>query len=106
MKFSLMMWKSLGSHSQTNAGELPTGGGWEEVAVGSADVAQRGGAGTAAQDHLIAHEFAVVFADRSGSSLKAWIGKIGTLRPFPHVAKELVGAGTVAGRGWVQVATV
>src|SRR5262245_31772657 len=49
----------------------------------------RGGAGTAAQDVLVAHEFPVVLAKRAGSSTVAGVGRVGAARPFPNVAEHL-----------------
>src|SRR5204863_3968964 len=63
--------------------------GRKEVAVGRPDMAGRGHRGTAAQDHLVAHELAVVLADRSGCRTKAGIGNVGTRRPLPYVAEHL-----------------
>src|SRR5579883_2370165 len=48
-----------------------------------------------AQDHLVAHELAVVLADRSGGRTEARICDIGTRRPFPHIAEHLQKARTV-----------
>jgi hypothetical protein len=59
---------------ETQAGELPAAVGVEEIAVGRAGVAGRGGERGAAQDHLVDHEFAVIFADRAGDRAKAGIG--------------------------------
>src|SRR5439155_3756977 len=64
----------------------------------------RGYCGTAAQDHLVAHELAVVFADRSGCRTKARVGNVGARRPLPHVAEHLPASGLIHGRGgrWVH----
>ena len=51
---------------QPETAELPACVGREEIAVGRADVRARGRAGAAAQHVLVAHEFAVVLADRAG----------------------------------------
>ncbi len=53
-------------------------------------------AGAAAQHHLAAHEFAVVFAHGAGRRVKAGVGQVGAGRPFPHAAPE--GLQTVSGR--------
>ena len=47
-------------------------------------------AGTTAQHVLVAHEFAVVLAQRAGSSAVAGIGRVGAAGPFPNVAEDLV----------------
>src|SRR6266436_3780051 len=52
-------------------------------------MAGRGHRGAAAQDHLVAHELAVVFADRSDCRPKAGIGNVRTRRPLPYVAEHL-----------------
>ena len=61
----------------------------KEVAVGAAGMRARRDAGSAAQDHLVAHELAVVLTQGSGERRVAWIANIGTRRPLPHVAIEL-----------------
>ena len=63
--------------------------GREEVAVGRADVAARRGAGAAAQHELVAHELAVVLAERAGGRPVAGVGRVGALRPLPDVAEQL-----------------
>src|SRR5438132_12721915 len=47
------------------------------------------GAGTAAQDILIAHELAVVFTKCAGHSTITRVGGIRAPRPFPNVTKHL-----------------
>ena len=54
--------------------ELPARVGGEEVAVGRADVAARRGARAAAQHHLVAHELAVVLAERARERPEAGVG--------------------------------
>src|SRR5262245_50275775 len=49
----------------------------------------RRGAGTAAQDVLVAHEFPVVLAKRAGSGVVAGVRRVGAARPFPNVAEHL-----------------
>ncbi len=51
---------------ETDAGELPAFFRLKKIAIGRADVIARSGAGTAAQHHLVAHELAVVLAERAG----------------------------------------
>ena len=48
------------------------------------------GAGTTAQNVLIAHEFAVVLAQCAGSSAVAGIRRVSATRPFPNIPKHLV----------------
>jgi hypothetical protein len=49
------------------------------------------GARSAAQYKLVAHELAVVFADRASFGLEARISHILALGPFPNVAVHLRG---------------
>ena len=81
-----------GSRASLIPGELPAFFRLKEIAVGSANVRARRGAGTAAQDVLVAHEFAVVFAERAGAGAIAGVGRVGAARPFPNVAEHLVKA--------------
>ena len=61
----------------------------KEVAVADAHVVGRGRAGAPAQDHLVAHELAVVLADRTGGDAKAGVGRVGAGGPLPDVAEHL-----------------
>ena len=70
--------------------ELPAFFRLEEIAVGAANVSARRGAGTAAQNVLVAHEFAIVFAERAGRGAITGIRGVGAARPFPNVAKHLL----------------
>src|SRR5207253_6912812 len=74
---------------EAHAAELPARGGREEIAIARADVGGRRRAGSAAQDVLIRHELAVVFADRPRRRTIAGIRVVRTARPFPYVAKHL-----------------
>src|SRR5690606_1624840 len=74
---------------KSEAKELPTISRIEETSVGRADVLGPGRARAAADDHLIAHEFAVVFAEGAGERLEARVGRVRRRRPFPDVAVEL-----------------
>src|SRR5215469_7761755 len=74
---------------EPDPGKLPACLRGKKVSVAGADVRLRRGAGTAAQHHLAAHEFAVVFAQSSGRGLETGIGKVGAGGPFPDVAKNL-----------------
>src|SRR5207247_6465854 len=53
-------------------------------------MATRCSTGTAAQNILIAHELAVVFAERPRRHAITWIRRVGATRPFPDIAKDLV----------------
>src|SRR6266571_709829 len=74
---------------QPYPGKLPACFRREEIAVGGADVRARSGARSSAQDHLAAHEFSVVFTQRTGRGLVSRISKIGAGRPLPDIAKQL-----------------
>lgn len=74
---------------QAQPHELPTLVGVEEFAVGCADAVSGGGAGAAPQDHLVAHELTVVFAERPWRWPVAWVGEIGGAGPLPEVAEHL-----------------
>src|SRR5262245_31843174 len=89
---------------ESDSGELPAFFRLKKIAVGAADVRAGGGTGTTAQDVLVAHEFAVVFARRSGSSAVAAVRRVGAARPFPRVAKHLVKLQIVSrSRHWLWV---
>src|ERR1051325_11239954 len=70
------------SGGQTYSGELPTGGGLKEVAVGRPRTIRGGGAGPPAQDHLAGHELAVVFGQGTRKGLVSGIAGVGAGRPF------------------------
>src|SRR5690606_10539157 len=53
---------------------------------------------TAAQHHLVAHELAVVLAERSPDRAVSGIGSVRTLGPLPNVAQHLLDP-LPAGRG-------
>src|SRR5207249_2533239 len=74
---------------QPQPGELPAAVGMEEVAIGGTDVSDGGGAGAAAQHELVAHELAVVLAQRPRQRLEAGIRGVSAARPLPDVAVEL-----------------
>src|SRR5664280_3221392 len=63
--------------------------GRKEVPIGRSNVRLRRRAGSAAQHHLIAHELAVVLANRSLGRLETGIGAVGAGRPFPNIAEHL-----------------
>src|ERR1700744_1853036 len=75
---------------QTNPAELPTRVWREEISIGSADVRPRRRNRAAAQDELIAHEFAVVFPQRARRRPIAGIGEIRAARPLPYFAEHLL----------------
>src|SRR5690348_9627578 len=74
---------------QPDAHELPAYMGREEVTVGTSNVRLRGCARTATQDHLVAHEFAVVLADCSGRRPESGIRRVSTSCPLPQIAEHL-----------------
>src|SRR5580698_2913811 len=88
------------SGGQADSGELPAGFGREKIAVAGADVSGGSDAGAAAQDHLAAHEFAVVFAERAAQGLEAGIGEIGAGGPLPAIAPVL--ADSIGGGNWLE----
>src|SRR5439155_27206637 len=82
-------WSACGSvFRQSEAGELPAGVGREEVAVRRADVPRGRGARPAAEYQLVAHELAVVLAQRAGRRAVAGVRDVWAARPHPHVAVE------------------
>src|SRR5687767_6901248 len=84
---------------QAQAGVHPALMGVEEMAVARAQVAARGGAAPAPQNELVAHELAVIFADRAWCGPIAGIRRVGAHRPFPQVAEHLPQPGA-GGRAW------
>ena len=62
----------------------------KEIAISAANVTARGGAGTTAQNVLVAHELAVVLAERARRGTIAGVGRVGAACPFPNVAEHLV----------------
>src|SRR5664279_449978 len=60
-----------------------------EVAIGRSNMRLRRRAGSAAQHHLVAHELAVVLANRSLGRLETGIGAVRACRPFPNIAEHL-----------------
>jgi len=76
--------------SLADAGELPAFFRLKEIAVGGAEVIGRGGTGATPEHKLIAHELAVVFAQRSFRSGEAGIrGVLGT-GPLPDITPDLL----------------
>src|SRR5262245_8807158 len=74
---------------EANAEELPPVVRIEEVAVARADVPGRRDARTAASDPLVAHEFAVVLAERAVERPEPRVRAIGRSAPFPNVSPKL-----------------
>ena len=74
---------------ESDSGELPAFFRLKEIAIGAADMSAGCGAGTTAQNVLVAHKFAVVLAKRAGSSAVAGVGRVSAARPFPNVAENL-----------------
>src|SRR5271166_1379956 len=90
---------------ETQAAELPAAVGMEEVAIGRTGVPVRGHSRAAAQDHLIDHEFSIVFADGTGGRPEARIRAVSGTRPLPHMTCPLADLGGWQGRfpfrlGW------
>src|SRR5260370_13458018 len=75
---------------EANSCELPAFLGLEKVPIGAANMPAGSGAGTAAQDVLVAHELTVVFAECARRSAITGVGGISAPRPFPDVAKHLM----------------
>src|SRR5580765_7205134 len=88
-----MKWLAWGVVGETEAGELPACGGREEVSVGGADVRGGSDAGASAEDHLRAHELAVVLAEGAGERRVAGVAGVGAGGPLPGVAEDLLEAG-------------
>ncbi len=75
-----------------NPGELPARVRRKEIAVRRAQVRLRRRAAAAAQHVLVAHELAVVLADRARRpARKPGYGRVVAARPLPHVAVDLRG---------------
>src|SRR5690349_8647488 len=89
MFMGMVLLEILSVLGQAQSGELPARLRGEEVAVARAHVSDRGGARTAAQHPLPAHELAVVLAKRAGQGTEARIGDIGRGGPFPRIAVHL-----------------
>src|SRR3984885_3444825 len=89
---------------EAKAGELPAGGGAEEVSVGGADVGGGSDAGAAAKDNLRGHELAVVLAEGAGEGFVTGVAGVAGGCPLPYVAEELLEAGLAGGRSGVEAA--
>ena len=74
---------------QSKPRELPPCIRGEEIPIRPAKVVPRRRTRPAPQDKLIAHEFAVVFSQRSRCGLIAGIPEVRAGGPFPHVAEHL-----------------
>jgi hypothetical protein len=85
------LFSSAGSRisRKANAAELPARLGRKEIAIRCSDVTRRRSARSAPQHILIAHELAVVFAERTGRRRVPGIGRVRTLRPLPDLAEQL-----------------
>jgi len=64
----------------------------EEIAISSANMTARGGAGAAAQNVLVAHELAVVFAQCARRRPITWIRRVGRCASIPKHRQHLVKA--------------
>src|SRR6056297_2844368 len=85
---------------QPDAGELPAVRRIKEIAIAATRMASGGSAGTPAQDHLVAHELAVVFTDGTRRRSIARVGAVGAGRPLPALAEELLqGSGVITAHG-------
>src|SRR2546423_7881257 len=73
---------------EPDARELPARVRREEVAIRRAYVPARRRARAAAQDELVAHELAVVFAERAREGHEARIRPVRARRPLPRVAED------------------
>ena len=73
----------------TKNGELPALIGVKEIAIGQPDVASGRRTRSAAQHELVAHELAIVLAQRAGLEPVARIGPIRALRPLPDITEHL-----------------
>ena len=80
---------SLRIPGQPESRELPGGFRRKEITIGGAYVRPRRDTRAAAQHELVAHELAVVLAERSSGRSIAGIGGILAARPFPYVPVEL-----------------
>src|ERR1700688_24187 len=70
---------------QAETAELPPRGGAEEIAIRHALMPRWRGAGSAAQHHLVNHEFAVVLTERTRRRPIMRIGQVGASGPLPHI---------------------
>src|SRR5215212_4410828 len=75
---------------KTQPAELPARRGIEEIAVARAGVAERRRMRTAAQHHLIDHEFAVVFAEGAERRAISGVGEVRAARPLPGCSESIV----------------
>src|SRR5262249_32233602 len=72
--------------SEPHAGKLPACLGGEEVPIRPPGVGARRDTRCAAEHHLVAHELAVVLAQRPDRRCVAGIGRVGAGGPLPYVA--------------------
>ena len=75
---------------QTNPVKLPPFLRLKEIAVRFANVCARCRARAATQNILIAHELAVVFAERTRPGPVTGVRRVGTASPLPNVAEHLL----------------
>ncbi len=94
-RFRAEWWCSCEVLGESEAAEHPAGSGGEEVAVGGAGVAGGGDGGAAAQDLLVDHELAVVFADGAGRGSEAGVRARRGWRSIPRRRRTAVLAGPV-----------
>src|SRR5688500_6169843 len=74
--------------SKAHPRELPARGRREEAAVAGARMAAWSRAAGALQQHLAAHELAIIFANRALLGLEAGVGKESRAGPLPHIAER------------------
>src|SRR5207245_7141315 len=82
--------KSLWIVCESDSSKLPAFFRLKEIAIGAPDMTARRSTGTAAQNVLVAHELAVVFAERTQCRAVTGIRRVSAARPLPNVAKHLV----------------
>src|ERR1700739_1276951 len=88
---------------QSDSGKLPTRLRWKKIAITRANMCLWSRARASAQHHLSAHEFPVIFTQRSGQRLKSRITEIGARCPLPAVSPKLARVLTrILRRGWRQ----
>src|SRR5438477_5221433 len=84
---------------EAEPGKLPARFRWKEIAIARADVGLRRHTRTSAQHHLAAHEFSVIFAERTLERCESRIAEIRARCPFPTVAPNLAKLVTGVRRG-------
>jgi len=88
------------SFGESESHKLPPRMRREEIAIGGANVRLRCGTGASAEHHLVAHKFAVVFAERAFNWMEFRICRVGAGGPFPDIAEKL----RTVRSGWMEQA--